>query len=81
MAIGRIEAPVDYRELWGRLGNELGKLRYDQAVRCVHEQDLARVPRHQGAYDFVDQVLVLMDNLVKQAHIEAGNSIRFTEDE
>ena len=77
----RIEAPLDYRSLWTRLGVELKVMAGDLARRAVTEKDIARVPRYQGAFEFVQNVQAKMEELLGQAHSDSGNSRFSTEDD
>jgi hypothetical protein len=77
----RIEAPLDYRSLWMRLGVELKEMASDIARRAVTERDLARVPRHQGAFEFVQNVQGKMEELLGAARSDNGNGRYAAEDD
>lgn len=60
----RLEAPLDYRVLWTRLYHDLSEVADEIARRCVTERDMTRVARHQGAYEFVQNIQAKMDELL-----------------
>lgn len=77
----RIEAPLDYRALWTRLHVELKEMAADLARRAVTERDISRVPRHQGAFEFVQAVQAKMEDLQAEARSGAGNGRYAAEDD
>ena len=70
--VERIEGPLDYRILWEMLRREIKGMSIEMSTRTMVEKELERIPHYQGAWNFANQVLVKMDDLLREA--KRGNS-------
>lgn len=68
----RLDAPLDYRELWTALKERISELCADQASKCAVEEFELEMRRHQGAYRFGYTIMSEMDRLQDEARKSYG---------
>lgn len=68
----RLDAPVDYREMWRMLRVRIEELCADEASRCAVEDVELEVRRRQGAYRFGYTIMSEMDRLLDEVRKSEG---------
>jgi hypothetical protein len=71
-----IDSPLDYKSLWAQLKIRIRAEANAQAERCATQKDMDLVRRGQGAFEFANTMLAIMNELV-----ERGRSLEHPEAE
>ena len=61
-----IDSPLDYKSLWAQLKIRLRAEANSQAERCATQKDMDLVRRGQGAFEFANTMLAIMNELVER---------------
>ena len=62
----RLDSPLDYKDLWGKLRALMNKVAIDEAKRAATAKEDLRVRQAQGAYDMALRVIALMDGIMDE---------------
>ncbi len=72
MSAKRLDAPLDYRQLWLNLRARIDELCIDQASKAAVEDGEISLRRQQGAYRFGYTIIAEMDRLQDEARKSYG---------
>ena len=76
--VDRYDSPLDYKQCWTRLRAAIREAAAGQAGNAATALEEIKVRRAQGAFQFCNQILAIMDNIVEE---ERGGKVLRTDDD
>lgn len=67
-----LDAPIDYRALWGMFRERIEELTTDQALKAMADSDDRDIHQKQGAYRFGYTILAEMERILEETRKSYG---------